>query len=209
MKPTPKEDQKKMYALVGGVVIVFGFVGFQLLTSMGILGGAPAPTAEAAPIVISSGGTPDVGTTPGGTVSAVATGLSPSGKVALMDPPAVAPATPFREISKRVVKATPPAGITKLPDAEPFPAPTGQLPPLPVTRPDENGASQPEAPKVDPPKLIGLIDGYHPIAIVLLNGTEWIGRKGSKGPLGWEMEAVNERSVILRRGTTTLTLKES
>ncbi len=207
MKPTPKEDQKKMYALVGGVVIVFGFVGFQLLTSMGILGGAPAPTGEAAPIVISSGGTPDVATTSGGAVGMVAAGLSPSGKVALMDPPAVAPTTPFREITKRVVKPTP-GPVTKLPDPVPF-QPQAPITPLPVTPPGPDGLGQPEAPKVDPPKLIGLIDGYHPIAIVLLNGTEWIGRKGSKGPLGWEMEAVNERSVILRRGTTTLTLKES
>lgn len=208
MKPAAKEDQKKMYALVGGVVIVFGFVGFQLLSSMGILGGAPAPVQEAAPIVMSSGlDTPSPTT---GTAGLVATGLTPGGKVALMDPPAVAPATPFRQIAKKVVKQAPEPiePVEPLPDVTRLPS-QGPITPLPVTAPGQNGEPIAEGPKVDPPKLIGLIDGYHPIAIVLLNGTEWIGRKGSKGPLGWEIEAVNERSVVLRRGETKLTLKES
>ncbi|MDX2064321.1 MAG: hypothetical protein SFX74_01120 [Fimbriimonadaceae bacterium] len=212
MQAVPKSEQPKMIALVGGVVLVFGFVAFQLLSGLGIInfsGGPPTPPPPSGSVVA---GTTVDGSVDTGEKKSGAAEVRPDDRIWLTDPPESAPPNPFRQIAGRKiadrVQSIPTPSVR--PTVRPKPLP-GPIVPLPITGP-VGGNPAPEVPTavvVEKPKLGGIISGSSPVAIIKIQGKDWVAGVGDNGPEGWKLESIKGNVVTLVRGSERLTLRDA
>lgn len=213
MQAVPKSEQPKMIALVGGVVLVFGFVAYQLLSGLGIInfsGGPPTPPPPSGSVVA---GTTVDGSVDTGEKQAGASVVNPDDRIWLSDPPEAAPANPFRQIAGRKIASriesipTPPASKVT-PRPKPLPGP---IVPLPITGPVEGDPAKetPTAVVVEKPKLGGIISGSSPVAIIKIQGKDWVAGVGDSGPEGWKLESIKGNVVTIVRGNERLTLRDA
>lgn len=204
MTPVSKKDRPKLLALLGGVVLVFFFVFRTVAGPPALTPPAKPPVKAAAPTTLAqTGGLPDLSGAARVSAPSRTMGVDPfrvifpKSNPSSLPPPRPAPRVPVRAKPSRRVAPLPVEGLEGLPS-------TGV-----AVGGGGGGALPPAAAPVAAapgPKLLGVVTGPRPLAVVQIGTESHFVRTGDILPGGILVEAVERDAVRLKKAGTRVRL---